>query len=82
MPDIKNIADKADIIVNGYAFTRKDDRIHVSSKKETKKVFSNIPRPLLAKRGSTSPCIPFDRLSTSVATRQSTSKLYFALTAP
>lgn len=29
MPDIKNIADKADIIVNGYAFTRKDDRIHV-----------------------------------------------------
>ena len=29
MPDIKNIADGADIIVNGYAFTRKDDGIHV-----------------------------------------------------
>ena len=29
MPDIKTIADKADIIVNGYAFTRVDDRIHV-----------------------------------------------------
>lgn len=29
MPDIKSIADKADIIINGYAFTRKDDRIHV-----------------------------------------------------
>ena len=29
MPDIKNIADKADIIVNGYAFTRADDGVHV-----------------------------------------------------
>lgn len=29
MPDIMSIADKADIIVNGYAFTRKDDSIHV-----------------------------------------------------
>ena len=29
MLDIKNIADKADVIVNGYAFTRKDDGIHV-----------------------------------------------------
>ena len=29
MPDIKNIADNADIIVNGYAFTRADDRIQV-----------------------------------------------------
>ena len=29
MPDIKNIADGADIIVNGYAFTCKDDGIHV-----------------------------------------------------
>ena len=29
MPDIKDIADKADIIVNGYAFTRADDGIHV-----------------------------------------------------
>lgn len=29
MLDIKNIADGADIIVNGYAFTRKDDGIHV-----------------------------------------------------
>ena len=29
MPDIKNIADGADIIVNGYAFTRKDDCVHV-----------------------------------------------------
>ena len=25
MPDIKTIADKADIIINGYAFTREDD---------------------------------------------------------
>ena len=29
MPDIKTIADKADIIVNGYAFTRKEDGIRV-----------------------------------------------------
>ena len=29
MPDIKTIADMADIIVNGYAFTRKEDGIHV-----------------------------------------------------
>lgn len=29
MPDIKIIADKADIIVNGYAFTRVENRIHV-----------------------------------------------------
>ena len=29
MPDIKTIADKADIIVNGYAFTRNDKRIQV-----------------------------------------------------
>jgi hypothetical protein len=29
MPDIKTIADKADIIVNGYAFTRNDERIQV-----------------------------------------------------
>lgn len=29
MPDIKTIADKADIIVNGYAFTRVGERIHV-----------------------------------------------------
>ncbi len=29
MPDIKSIADGADIIVNGYAFTHKDDCIHV-----------------------------------------------------
>jgi len=29
MPDIKTIADKADIIINGYAFTRMDGRIHV-----------------------------------------------------
>ena len=29
MPDIKNIADKADFIVNGYAFTREGDKIHV-----------------------------------------------------
>lgn len=29
MPDIKTIADKADFIVNGYAFTRADDRIQV-----------------------------------------------------
>lgn len=29
MPDIKNIADKADFIVNGYAFTREGDNIRV-----------------------------------------------------
>jgi len=29
MPDIKTIADKADIIVNGYAFACAKDRIHV-----------------------------------------------------
>lgn len=29
MPDIKTIADGADLIVNGYAFTRKDDQIQV-----------------------------------------------------
>ena len=29
MPDIKTIADKADVIVNGYAFTREDDHIRV-----------------------------------------------------
>jgi hypothetical protein len=29
MLDITTIADKADIIVNGYAFTRKEDGIHV-----------------------------------------------------
>ena len=29
MPDIKTIADKADVIINGYAFTREDDGIHV-----------------------------------------------------
>jgi hypothetical protein len=29
MPDIKTIADKADVIINGYAFTRKDDCIQV-----------------------------------------------------
>jgi len=34
----------------------------------------DFPRPLLAKRGSTSPCIPFDLWSTSVMTRQSKSK--------
>lgn len=29
MPDIKSIADKADIIINGYSFTREKDGIHV-----------------------------------------------------
>ena len=29
MPDIKIIADKADMIVNGYAFTREEDCIRV-----------------------------------------------------
>lgn len=29
MPDIKTIADKADMIVNGYAFTRVGNRIQV-----------------------------------------------------
>ena len=29
MLDIKTAADKADVIINGYAFTRKDDCIHV-----------------------------------------------------
>ena len=29
MPDIKTIADEADFIINGYAFTRKGEYIHV-----------------------------------------------------
>ena len=29
MPDIKKVADNADFIVNGYAFTSVDGRIHV-----------------------------------------------------
>ena len=29
MPDIKTIADKADVIINGYAFTRENAQIHV-----------------------------------------------------
>ena len=29
MPDIKSIADKAEVIINGYAFTREEDGIHV-----------------------------------------------------
>lgn len=29
MSDIKIIADKADLIVNGYAFTKNGDQIHV-----------------------------------------------------
>lgn len=29
MPDIKTVADKADLIVNGYAFARVDHRIQV-----------------------------------------------------
>lgn len=29
MPDIKTIADRADVIVNGYAFERRADGIHV-----------------------------------------------------
>lgn len=31
MPDIKTIADKADMIVNGYAFTQEDDQFFVKS---------------------------------------------------
>ena len=29
MHDIKNVADKADVIINGYAFTRENDQIRV-----------------------------------------------------
>ena len=29
MPNVKTIADKAEVIVNGYAFTYEDDRIQV-----------------------------------------------------
>lgn len=29
MPDINAIADRADIIINGYAFTREEDGVHV-----------------------------------------------------
>lgn len=29
MPDIKTVADKANIIINGYAFTRGNDQIQV-----------------------------------------------------
>lgn len=39
MPDIMSIADKADIIVNGYAFTRKDDSIHVLTEGGSAKFF-------------------------------------------
>jgi len=35
MPDIKTIADGADIIVNGYAFTREGERVHASDSKLT-----------------------------------------------
>ena len=43
MLDIKTIADKADIIVNGYAFTRKDSHIQVLNLNNPDKavVFSN-----------------------------------------
>lgn len=34
MPDLKTIADKADFIVNGYAFTHVDDRIQVLNLKK------------------------------------------------
>lgn len=37
MLDIKTVADKADVIINGYAFTRKDDRIHVLNLNSPKK---------------------------------------------
>lgn len=29
MPDIKTVADRADVIINGFAFTRNEDRIQV-----------------------------------------------------
>lgn len=29
MPDIKTVADKADVIINGYAFTRENGQIRV-----------------------------------------------------
>lgn len=29
MPDIKKIADKADLIINGYAFTKENEQIQV-----------------------------------------------------
>lgn len=29
MPDIEIVANRADVIVNGYAFTREEDGIHV-----------------------------------------------------
>ncbi len=29
MPDIEMVANRADVIVNGYAFTREEDGIHV-----------------------------------------------------
>ena len=29
MSDIKTVADRADVIINGYAFTRNEDRIQV-----------------------------------------------------
>ncbi len=35
MPDIKTIADNADIIISGYAFTRKDNGIHVLNQRNT-----------------------------------------------
>lgn len=43
MPDIKAIADRADMIVNGYAFERQPDGIHVLNLKHPDKasVFNN-----------------------------------------
>lgn len=37
MVDIKQVADSADIIVNGYAYTRTDGNIRVLNLKNTKK---------------------------------------------
>ena len=42
MTDIKTIADKADIIVNGYAFTRNDERIQVLNLNCPEKAVGNV----------------------------------------
>ena len=48
MPDIKIIADKADIIVNGYAFTREEDGIHVLNLNNPDKAVVYCPSNLVS----------------------------------
>ena len=43
MPNIKTIADKADVIINGYAFTADGDRIHVLNLNSPAKATDYLP---------------------------------------